>query len=190
MWSLDRLCLAPSSSDGQPGWLSQPEKAASGWDFLPCPDMEDRHASLCVKVLIGSGGLNAALRCASSCQPCSRRIGTPLGSWGEALDEAFPDSIYSWRRTLHCSLGSLTQNLYYACLFSFYLLDCEPLKTGIVSYHCFNTQSLWCISNKCLFNEILMFTSFLRHGTPSCARIELYQKLYQLSSVGTYTNET
>lgn len=107
-------------SDGQPGWLSQPEKAASGWDFLPCPDMEDRHASLCVKVLIGSGGLNAALRCASSCQPCSRENWDPPWGLGRALDEAFPDAYIPGGGHCIVLLGSpLTQNLCCACLFSF-----------------------------------------------------------------------
>lgn len=89
--------------------------------------MEDRHASLCVKVLIGSGGLNAALRCASSCQPGSKENWDPSWGLGRALDEAFPDA-YIPEETLHCSPGvHLNTELHVAaCLFLYLLCICVP----------------------------------------------------------------
>lgn len=126
----------PSSqlSGGQPGWLSQPEKPASGWDFLPCPDVGDRARQPLHQLLVGPGGVNAALRCASSCQPCSRENWDPPWGLGRALYEAFPElpggGICSWRRTLRCSPGLTSNTELMLCLsvFFFISLDCEPLK--------------------------------------------------------------
>ena len=134
-------------SDGQPGWLSQPEKPASGWDFLPCPDMEDRACQP------PHQGTHWVWRTECSFEMClflptmfKGELGAPLGV-GESSLWCFSWQIYSWRRTLRCSLGVTSNTELTLCLsvFFFISLDCEPLKTGIVSYHCFNTQFLWCV---------------------------------------------
>lgn len=140
---------------------AEPAGEASKWTGFAALFWQGRQGtpSSVRMVFVRSGGLNAVSTCAYSLPGMFKgEIGTHLRGWGQFfIYEAFPDNtLYSWRRTL-CRSPGLSSNteftmLYYTCLFPFLSpLDCEPLKTGMVSYHCFNMKCLYilCVQYVC-----------------------------------------